>query len=145
MDFVAAEVARSRRSEDALHEAMAAQQASKEQQMRGMQAEKAPQITWLVAEAVGAAKRSELAEKALIDLRDSHVKHRIALREAAEYMVRPAPVQVDRGVANYSTTSVSAVDERSVHNSIILPCKWSTMVRHNLERPWLGTTGARSK
>jgi hypothetical protein len=65
MQFVAAEVMRSRQSEGALRDAMASQAAAHAQQLRGMQEETMAQMTRLAAESAAASKRSELAEQAL--------------------------------------------------------------------------------
>ena len=116
MTFVVDELRRGRQSAGAVSEAMAAQQATHEQALRGMQAETQAQMARLAAEAAGAAKRQELAEVALSDLRDMHTEHRSALGAIAEQMGRPSPVQLDQSVTNYTTTNVSQVDERSVHN-----------------------------
>ena len=116
MTFVVDELRRGRQSAGAVSEAMAAQQATHEQALRGMQAETQAQMARLAAEAAGAAKRQELAAVALSDLRDMHTEHRSALGAIAEQMGRPSPVQLDQSVTNYTTTNVSQVDERSVHN-----------------------------
>jgi hypothetical protein len=115
MEFVAAEVMRSRQSESALREAMASQAAAHAQQLRGMQEETMAQMTRLATEAATASKRAELADRALDGLRDMHAEHRAALGQIAEQMGRPQQVQVDQSVTNY-TQNVTAVDERSIHN-----------------------------
>jgi hypothetical protein len=115
MEFVAAEVQRSRQSVTALREAMAAQQAAHAQAMRGMQAETEAQMARLAAEAAAAAKRSEIAERAFEGFRDMHAEHRSALGEIAERIGKPAPV-VDQSVTNYNVQNVTAIDVRSIHN-----------------------------
>jgi hypothetical protein len=115
MEFVAAEVMRSRQSEGALRDAMASQAAAHAQQLRGMQEETMAQMTRLATEAATAAKRAEIADRALEGLRDLHAEHRAALGQIAERMGRPAPVSIDQSVTNY-TQNVTAVDERSIHN-----------------------------
>ena len=115
MQFVAAEVMRSRQSEGALRDAMAGQAAAHAQQLRGMQEETMAQMTRLAAEAAAASKRSELAEQALSGLRDMHAEHRSELGRIAEQMGRPQPVQIDNSVTN-NVQNITAVDERSIHN-----------------------------
>ena len=119
MEFIAAEVMRSRQSEGALRDAMAGQAAAHAQQLRGMQEETDAQMTRLATEAAAASKRSELALHALDGLRDLHSEHRSALGEIAERMGRPQPVQIDQSVTNYTTQNVTAVDERSIHNVVM--------------------------
>jgi len=116
MEFVAAEVMRSRQSEGALRDAMAGQAAAHAQQLRGMQEETSAQMSRLATEAAAASKRAELADRALEGLRDMHAEHRAALGQIAERMGRPQPVQIDQSVTNYNTQHVTAVDERSIHN-----------------------------
>ena len=115
MQFVAAEVMRSRQSEGALRDAMAGQAAAHAQQLRGMQEETMAQMTRLAAEAAAASKRSELAEQALSGLRDMHAEHRSELGRIAEQMGRPQPVQIDNSVTN-NVQNVTQIDERSIHN-----------------------------
>ena len=115
MQFVAAEVMRSRQSEGALRDAMAGQAAAHAQQLRGMQEETMAQMTRLAAEAAAASKRSELAEQALSGLRDLHAEHRSELGRIAEQMGRPQPVQIDNSVTN-NVQNVTQIDERSIHN-----------------------------
>ena len=114
MQFVAAEVMRSRQSEGALQEAMASHAAVQAQQLRGMQEETAAQMARIAAEAATAAKRSELAERAMEGFRDMHAEHRAALGAIAEQMGR-APVQIDQSVTN-NVQNVTQIDERSIHN-----------------------------
>jgi hypothetical protein len=116
MQFVAAEVMRSRQSEGALRAAMAGQAAAHEQQLRGMQEETQAQMTRLATEAAAASKRSELAERALEGLSDMHAEHRSALGAIAERTGQPQPVQIDQSLTNYTTQNITAVDERSIHS-----------------------------
>jgi hypothetical protein len=69
----------------------------------------------LATEAATASKRSELAERALVDLRDMHAEHRAALGEIVEQM-GVQPMAVDSGTTNYVTQNITAIDERSIHN-----------------------------
>ena len=115
MQFVAAEVMRSRQSEGALRDAMAGQAAAHAQQLRGMQEETMAQMTRLATEAATASKRSELAARALDGLRDLHAEHRSELGTIAEQMGRPAPVQIVNSVTN-NVQNITAIDERSIHN-----------------------------
>jgi hypothetical protein len=81
MEFVAAEVMRSRQSESALRAAMAGQAAPHAQQLRGMQEETMAQMTRLATEAAAASKRSELAEHALDGFRDLHAEFGAAMAQ----------------------------------------------------------------
>jgi hypothetical protein len=114
MEFIAAEVMRSRQSEAALRDAMAGQAAAHAQQLRGMQEETAAQMTRLATEAAAASKRSELAARALDGIRDLHAEHRSELGRIAEQMGR-TPVSIDQSVTN-NVQNVTQIDERSIHN-----------------------------
>jgi hypothetical protein len=109
MEFVAAEVMRSRQSEGALRQAVAGQSAAHEQQLPGVQEDTQAQMTRLATEAAAAGKRSELAERVLSGLRDLHEENRAQLGEIAERMGRPAPVTVDQSVTKYTTQNITAV------------------------------------
>jgi hypothetical protein len=115
MEFVAAEVQRSRRSEAALRDTMAGQAAAHAQQLRGMQEETMAQMTRLATEAATASKRAELAARALDGLRDLHAEHRAALGQIAEQMGRAPVQQIDQSVTT-NVQNVTHIDERSIHN-----------------------------
>jgi hypothetical protein len=72
-----------------LREAMATQHASHEQHLRRMQAESASQMPRLAAE-TASAMRNELEENDLVDIRDMHAKHRMALGKVADRLGRPS-------------------------------------------------------
>jgi hypothetical protein len=92
---------------------MAAQQASHEQCKRRHRHKRPGSRRRLQGPPSGANSQ----RMCLVDLRGMHGEHPTSLRDVAERMGRPQPAHVgDQSVTNYSTTNVTAVDERSIHN-----------------------------
>jgi hypothetical protein len=111
MEFVAAEVMRSRQSEGALR----ARASAHAQQMRSMQEETVAQMTRLATEATAASQRSELAERALDGLRDLHAENR-SVRNSGES-------QVPYGPLPYQDSVVLELESKSQEPKMDHDCK----------------------